>query len=239
MMAKGPAGVLRSTNDWLFHVRLRPAMEAFIIALALAALAGCGATAPAATHTPPSPAFAEPALSPPAALTPAATHTPPSPVFVEPTLSPPAALTPAGDYGFSIHLLARDLPPQQLAILSHLELEKDPLLSVSDIASYNKATHEIELTAAGYEKIHALSVPLDGKAFAVCVGGQPVYAGAFWVAYSSVSFDGIVIDVSRATEENPVLQIQLGYPGPAFFHGDDPRSDPRVLQALEQAGKLK
>ena len=215
MMAKGPAGVLRSTNDWLFHMRLRPAMEAFIIALALAALAGCGATAPAATHTPP------------------------SPVFVEPTLSPPAALTPAGDYGFSIHLLARDLPPQQLAILSHLELEKDPLLSVSDIASYNKATHEIELTAAGYEKIHALSVPLDGKAFAVCVGGQPVYAGAFWVAYSSVSFDGIVIDVSRATEENPVLQIQLGYPGPAFFHGDDPRSDPRVLQALEQAGKLK
>jgi len=210
MVAKHPGTVLRSTNDRLFHKTQRPGTRALIIALALAALAGCSATAP----VPP-------------------TQPPPSPAFVEPTP------TPAGENGFSIHLLAHNVPPHQLAVLSHLELEKDPLLSVEDIASYNQATHEIELTAAGYQKIQALSVPLDGKAFAVCVGGQPVYAGAFWVAYSSLSFDGIVIDITRATQDNPVLPIRLGYPDPAFFHGDDPRSDPRILQALEQAGKLK
>ena len=112
-------------------------------------------------------------------------------------------------------------------------------MSIDDIVSYRQATHEIELTAAGYGKVASLSVPVDGKAFAVCVGGQPIYAGAFWVAYSSLSFDGVVIDLTRASEERPVLQLQLGYPGPAFFRGEDPRSEPRVFRALEQASKLK
>jgi len=216
VIAKELGTVLRSTDGRLFPMKLRPGMEVLIIALALATLAGCSATAPVSI-----------------AGQPTATQPPPSSAFVEPTP------TPAGENRFSIHLLAHNVPPHQLAILSHLELEKDPLLSIEDIASYNKATHEIELTGTGYERIHALSVPTNGKAFAVCVGGQPVYAGAFWVAYSSLSFDGIVIDVTRATKENPVLQIQLGYPGPTFFYGDDPRSDPRIFQALERAGKLK
>jgi hypothetical protein len=154
--------------------------------------------------------------------------------------SPTAPPTPAPGIatGFAIHLLAQNTPPEQLATLSHLELGQ-PILSITDVVTYARATHEIELTSSGYEKIHGLSVPVSGKAFAVCVDGQPIYAGAFWVGYSSLSFDGIVIDTILATEEHPVIQIQLGYPGPAFFRGDDPRSDPRVLQALERAGKLR
>lgn len=151
----------------------------------------------------------------------------------------PVTITPTIENGFAIYLLAQNNPPQQLAILSHLELEENPLLSINDIVSYKKATHEIELTAIGYDRIASLSVPVDGISFAVCVNGQPIYAGAFWVGYSSLIFDGIVIDTIRASNEHPVLQIQLGYPGPDFFSGDDPRSDPRILQALEQAGKLK
>ena len=170
---------------------------------------------------------------------PTATQTPPSSVVVEPTLLSPATITPTIENGFSIYLLAQNISPQQLAVLSHLELEKDPLLSINDIVAYRKATHEIELTATGYERIHGLSVSVNGKAFAVCVDGQPIYGGAFWVGYSSLSFDGIVIDTILATKEHPVIQIQLGYPGSAFFRGDDPRSDPRILQAFEQAGKLR
>jgi len=141
--------------------------------------------------------------------------------------------------GFAIYLLAGDTPPAQLVMLSHLELEDQPFLSASDIASYTQAAHEMELTPSGYAKIHALSVPVSGKSFAACVDGQPIYAGAFWVGYSSLSFDGVVIDTLSATEEHPVLRIELGYPGPGFFHGDDPRSDARILQALKGAGKLK
>ena len=145
----------------------------------------------------------------------------------------------APDNGFSIHLLARDISPQQLAPASHLQLDKNPLLSTNDIVAYRKATHEIELTTTGYERIHGLSVPVTGLAFAVCVDGQPIYGGAFWVGYSSVSFAGVVIDPILATQVHPVIQLQLGYPGPAYFRGDDPRSDPRIMQALEQAGKLR
>jgi hypothetical protein len=149
-----------------------------------------------------------------------------------------ATQTPGVENGFSIYLLADNIPPQKLVIQSHLDLAPEVLLSMDDIVSYNQVTHEIELTPTGYEKIAALSVPVDGISFTVCVDGQPIYAGAFWVAYSSLSFDGVVIDTLRATREQPVIQIQLGYPGPDFFSGEDPRSDPRILQAFEQAGKL-
>ena len=141
--------------------------------------------------------------------------------------------------GFSIHLLAGNIRPDQLAILSHLELETSPVLSMNDIVAYAKATHEMTLTASGYERIHSLLVPTSGRALAVCVDGEPIYSGAFWAGYSSQSFDGVVIDPILVTREHPVIKIQLGYPGPAFYHGDDPRSDPRIWEALEQAGKLK
>lgn len=225
MIARGFSGVIQLTNDWLFHRKLWHRMRTSIFAisaLVLVTLAGCSTGAPASPIAPPT-----------------ATQTPPSSVVVEPTPLSPATITPTIENGFSIYLLAQNIPPQQLAILSHLQLEIRPVLSINDIVTYAKATHEIGLTASGYERIHSLSVPVNGKAFAVCVDGQPIYAGAFWVGYSSLIFDGIVIDTIRATKEHPVIQIQLGYPGPAFFHGDDPRSDPRILQALEQAGKLK
>jgi hypothetical protein len=69
------------------------------------------------------------------------------------------------------------------------------------------------------------------------VGRDPIYLGAFWPLYSSLSFDGVVIPVPLMDE--PVIQITLGYPSPSFFAGEDPRSDPRILQALAQAGRLK
>ena len=193
-----------------------------ISALVLVTLVGCRAGTAASPIAPPT-----------------AIQTPPSSAAVEPTLLSPVTITPTIENGFSIYLLAQNISPEQLAILSHLELENDPVLSINDIVTYAKATHEIELTVSGYERIHSLSVPTNGRAFAVCVNGEFIYSGAFWARYSSQSFDGIVIDPISATKEQPVIQIQLGYPGPAFFHGDDPRSDPRILQALERAGKLK
>ena len=35
------------------------------------------------------------------------------------------------------------------------------------------------------------------------------------------------------------IELTLGYPSSAAYTGDDPRSDPRVIDVLEQAGKLK
>jgi hypothetical protein len=153
--------------------------------------------------------------------------------------SPSPMSTGTSDEGFAIYLTNPEVRPDQLVMLSHLELAAEPILSSSDIVNYVWATHEITLTAAALERLHALSVPTSGKSFAVCVDGAPIYAGAFWVGYSSQSFDGVVIDATLVTAERPVVQIQLGYPGPGFFRGEDPRSDPRIKQALEREGKLR
>ena len=125
------------------------------------------------------------------------------------------------------------------ANLSDLELEDKPVLSVDDIVAYSRNTHEIELTPAAYERLSQLGVPIAGMPFVVCVDRAPVYGGAFWVGYSSMAFNGIVIDTLPATQNRPI-RIQLGYPeSPELFVGEDRRSDPRILQSLEQAGKLK
>jgi len=143
------------------------------------------------------------------------------------------------DNEFSIYLLEGEIAPEDIDIQGTPELEDEPLISIDDIVRYDKATHEIQLTDEGYEKIYKLSIPTNGKAFVVCVNGERIYSGAFWAAYSSLSFDGIIIDPLLVTKENPVIQITLGYPGSSFFQGEDLRSDSRIMQVLEEAGKIK
>ncbi|MFH2038097.1 MAG: hypothetical protein ABIJ65_01545, partial [Chloroflexota bacterium] len=102
--------------------------------------------------------------------------------------------TPVFEEGFAIYLLGENISPPQPVNLDLLELAQHPLLSSKDIVSYTRATHEIELTRNGYLTIAALSLPVTGISFAACVNGLPIYTGAFWPGYSSLSFDGIVID---------------------------------------------
>jgi hypothetical protein len=137
----------------------------------------------------------------------------------------------------SIYLLTQHIAAHQVSTLDVLDLEQEPILSISDIIDYSWGTHTIELTAPAYERMGELEVPVDGTIFVVCLGREPVYAGAFWPMYSSLSFDGVVIKLPL-TDNHP-LQITLGYPSPSFFTGEDPRSDPRILQSLERAGKLE
>jgi hypothetical protein len=141
--------------------------------------------------------------------------------------------------GFAIYLLAEGISPQQLPVLSHLALAEKPLLTVEDIAWYQSDSHEMRLTEKGVDSVLQLNVPVHGLAFAVCIDQTPVYAGAFWGDFSSVSYDGVVIVTTRTTRENPILQLQLGYPGASFFHGQDPRADAKIFSVLQEAGKLK
>ncbi len=141
--------------------------------------------------------------------------------------------------GFAIYLLVPNALAHGFTDVGPPDLEGDPFLTIDEIVSYRAATHEIELTEAAYERIRNVAIPLQGEGFAVCVDKQPVYAGAVWNAYSSSVFEGPTIDFVRPTREHPVIQITLGYPSSAFFRGDDRRSDPRILRALEEAGKLR
>ena len=147
--------------------------------------------------------------------------------------------TPTATYEeFSIYLLAQDTPVSQMSVTSHLELADKPLISTSDVISYTKETHEIELTPDAYRRILGLDIPVDGRVFVVCVDRHPIYWGAFWTSISSTPFDGVTIMKPFAPDER-LVQIQLGYPAPQFFTGKDPRSDPEILQSLERVQRLR
>jgi hypothetical protein len=145
---------------------------------------------------------------------------------------------------FAIYLIGHGVSAQEtlLADLAELELEDVPILSIDDVVAYSWATHEIQLTDSAYARIGELRVPVQGIPFIVCVGRERVYGGAFWAAYSSVSFRGVVIDVLPAIVDRPdrILRIQLGYPeSPELFVGDDPRPDPRIMASLRAADRLR
>lgn len=147
--------------------------------------------------------------------------------------------TPEPTEGFAIYLTDPEIRPENLVMQSHLGLAEQPLITEADLVQYDWAKHELTFTVSGYEKLHAIKLPTSGVSFVVCVSKSPVYAGAFWPAYSSQSWDGIIIDPILMTLDRPVARIELGYPGSSSYQGSDPRGDERIKAALEKAGKLK
>ncbi|UCG82821.1 MAG: hypothetical protein JSW38_11655 [Dehalococcoidia bacterium] len=143
--------------------------------------------------------------------------------------------TPAEDC-FGIYLTADDVSIDSLAILSYIEPADEPLISSSDINSYSSETHEIELTTSAADRIQQIN--LSGNAFVVCVDHQPIYSGAFMSAYFSITFDGVVIMWPLVNNNGKTIRIELGYPGEKYFVGEDPRSDPKILECLDQHNKL-
>jgi hypothetical protein len=142
------------------------------------------------------------------------------------------------DKGFAIYLTQQDIPPTQIEALSHVNLADRPVISSEDVITYNAQTHEIRLTDQAFERICELEVPVEGRAFMVCVDKQSVYWGAFWTPISSISFDGVTIWQPYSSQDPSVITLELGYPSSSFYGGEDPRDNPEILRSLEQDGKL-
>jgi hypothetical protein len=143
---------------------------------------------------------------------------------------------------FGIYLLAEDGPATQLAEmdLNTIALQEQPVIGINDIVSYDRNSHEMQLTGAAFRRVQGLfplPVRVDGIPFVVRVGDEPIYAGAFWTPLSSLSYDGIIILQPFGDEENKI-GLALGYPGQLAFMGEDPRGNPRIIEALGKAGKL-
>jgi hypothetical protein len=161
-------------------------------------------------------------------------------ILVLPMLVIPLTISGCSSPGeFSIYLTKGDIPVSQMPILSHVDIADEPIISINDIVSYARDTHEIELTVKAYERVIGLQVPTSGKSFVVCINKSPIYWGAFWAPYSSQSFDGVTIRVAAFSEQENTIKIELGYPSASFHTGDDPRSSPEIMKSLEKAGKLK
>ena len=124
------------------------------------------------------------------------------------TAPTPAPTRGPASEGFAIYLPAQKIAANEMleANLSDLELEDKPILSVDDIITYSKSTHEIELTPAAYERLSQLSVPTTGVPFVVCVDRAPVYGGAFWR----------VVNFARRETE---LSMQRAWKKRVYVHG--------------------
>jgi len=148
--------------------------------------------------------------------------------------------TPASE-GFAIYLLAEKLSPAEVARADPgtLELEDEPILSTEDIVAYARGTHQVTLTPSAMERLGQLKVPVSGAGipFVVCVDKEPIYRGAFWSPLSSLSFDGVAIMLLPGVLPGARLDY-VRIEANSVGERPDPRSDPRILQALERAGKL-
>ena len=142
--------------------------------------------------------------------------------------------------GFAIYLAEQSIEAVQLLQMDvdSIPLEDAPVVTMDDIVFYEKETHSMKLAPSAYERLMQMGVPVNGRPFVVCLDGEPVYAGAFWVMWSSLSFDGVVI-LLPALMDSTTVQIEPGYPAPDFFQGKDPRNNKKIFRSLEKAGKLK
>jgi hypothetical protein len=150
--------------------------------------------------------------------------------------------------GFAIYLLPDDIKPNQLAKLDLKKLKPTgkPFIDETELWFYQKETHEFRIDYIAADRLKKLNDRGVPKTFAVFVGDEAIFAGAFWKSILSQSFDGIVIDTFKSVgkppyysnTDFPVLTFETGYPSARFFKGPDLRADPRIFKALEAAGKL-
>lgn len=119
----------------------------------------------------------------------------------------------------------------------HLLSSGDLIISDDDIVSYNQTSHEIVLEKTGVARIGELGlIPVNGTGFVVMVDGEAIYSGAFWTPVSSISHHGVVMMIEIPLQDT--LMFELGYPGPSFYEGSDPRGDQRIINVFQALGKL-
>ncbi len=150
--------------------------------------------------------------------------------------------------GFAIYLLPDNIKPNQLATLDLKKLKPNgtPFIAEKEIWYYQKETHEFRIDYIASKRLKELNNQGGTKSFAVFVGKEAIYVGAFWKSILSQSFDGIIIDTYKAVgnqpyysnSDFPVLTLEPGYPSTEYFKGTDLRSDARIFKSLEEAGKL-
>ncbi|MEO7508276.1 MAG: hypothetical protein ABIZ95_13615 [Pyrinomonadaceae bacterium] len=144
--------------------------------------------------------------------------------------------------GYALYLLP---PSIRSADLAKLDIKKikaagKPLITTTDISSYVKDRHEMVIYDQAGLRLKKLVVPVGGRPFIVFAGGEPIFTGAFWTSLSSISFHGVVINVTDLKGDYPVLKLELDYPSTAANSTTaDPRSDPRIMRILEKNSKLR
>jgi hypothetical protein len=117
-----------------------------------------------------------------------------------------------------------------------IPLAEFPIVSEEDLLSYDWDTHTFELSQRLWFRIRRPGS--HGLPFIVVVDGLPIYVGAFWSSSSSIP-SSVPIIMWDGEQKSKELVIQRAYPTAEFGKGDDPRSNEKLRQVLQDLGKLK
>ncbi len=148
---------------------------------------------------------------------------------------------------FGIYLLAdADIRADQAAQLplDSLVLEDPaPLVHLGTLSYYDGVTHALHIggirQGTDYIFNHLPEVGVYGLPFVVMVNGERIYLGAFYTMVSSLTFDHPVIIINYPEPDSDCLTIHRNYAEDPPPGTPDPRTDSRLFDLLEAAGKLK
>lgn len=101
-----------------------------------------------------------------------------------------------------------------------------PLITDTDIKTFNWKNQQIVLTDRGHEKINALEIPLSGLPVALVHNGQIIYGFWFWNMISSYGCDRVY------TYPKFDFELKFGLPS-SNRYGVDPRFDNRIKPFFE------
>lgn len=163
-------------------------------------------------------------------------------VFALITLAGIQAVAAQDNKGFALYLLPSNFKAKDLSKLNIKQIKPHgkPFITADDMYWYLKDTHVVVLDYQTGLRLKKLNVPASGRPFVVFSGDEPVYTGAFWNSLSSISFKGVVINVSDLKGDFPDVKLDLGYPPLATNDiSFDPRPDSRIFKALEKRGVLR
>lgn len=142
--------------------------------------------------------------------------------------------------GIAIYLPAQPMSGREVlaADLNTLTLQSQPIIAADEILSYSASSHDLTLAPGAIARLRGFKVPVQGLGFVIRDGSAPLLAGAFWTPISSLSFDGLTINVPLEAKGD-TLHLYSGYPMLDAAVPNDPRDDARLLDGFRRMGKLR
>lgn len=143
---------------------------------------------------------------------------------------------------FAIHLVTDQVSQDSIlkgtARPEGLKLSAQPIISDSDLVSYDTNKHALSVRPAVVARVEEACKKRLQTPFVLLACGERVYVGIFSSPYSSFSAELPTITIglwaTNSATGNVTLTIDRAYPAPSSISPPDPRGDPRVATAIRQ-----
>lgn len=110
------------------------------------------------------------------------------------------------------------------------------IVNYNEILAYDSAKHIFLLSDIAGKRIRKEKYPVSPLPFAIAVDGELIYIANFIPGYSSMSCSDC-ITIEPYSYDNK-YRVELGYPGPGYFKGIDPRNDNKIISRFKKDNKL-